>query len=188
RSVTRRSVDGGLTWEQVHHEPGGGLYEVPAGLPHAGRILTGATSAIAYSDDRAASFTASVVPDPGGNTAGAEDFVAFPPASDHPGRILAAGRWGVNVSDDGGATFRESALWQVLLYHGYGVAVVDLPGGGVGAVLGGEVNAQPLARAWSSADGGETWHPGGGGQPLAEGPPNLTWGVKAVLSLGGSSV
>src|SRR5690606_21565443 len=113
---TRRSVDGGQTWEVVHSTGGEAVYEIPARLPYAGRILTGATGAIAYSEDRGASFTPSVVPGQLGSYGGANDFVALPPGSDHPGRILAAGRWGVNVSDDGGATFRESGLWQAAYY------------------------------------------------------------------------
>jgi hypothetical protein len=128
------------------------------------------------------------VPGPDNNHADAGAFVALPEDSEHPGRILAAGRWGVNVSDDGGATFYASSLWQAGYYYGYGVATVRQPGGEPsGVVAGGEVNAQPHARVWSSADEGETWGPGDG-QHLPEGPPNGAWGVKAVLALGGSSV
>jgi photosystem II stability/assembly factor-like uncharacterized protein len=196
--TVRRSTDGGQTWPTVFEEQGGeALYEVPAGYPFAGRILAGATGAVAYSDDRAASFTASVVPAPGGNRGGADDFVALPPGSQHPGRILAAGRWGVNISDDGGATFRESALWRVLYYVGEAIGAVDAAGGigsagdagsGATGVLGGRVSGQADARAWTSADGGQTWGPGDG-QPLLEGPPHVTSGsVVAVLALGGSSV
>jgi photosystem II stability/assembly factor-like uncharacterized protein len=183
--TTKRSTDGGRTWARVHDEGDAALYEIPAGLPYAGRILVDALFGIAYSDDRGASFTPSVVPDPDGNTASAEDFAALPVASAHPGRILAAGRWGVNVSDDGGQTFRESALWQVLYYNGEAIGVVKEPGGGV-AVLGGRVSAQADARAWTSADGGETWGPGDG-QHLLEGPPN-DGGAVAVFALGGASV
>jgi hypothetical protein len=189
---TLRSTDGGATWVQVHDRgSNSALYEVPAGYPYAGRIFTGASdglaASIAYSDDRAGSFTPSVVPGPGGNHGSAEDFVALPPGSSHPGRILAAGRWGMNVSDDGGATFRESALWQVLYYVGEAVDVVEPDTGGVVGVMGGYVSGQADARAWSSTDGGETWLPDGGGQHLLEGPPNNGSPV-AVLAVGASSV
>src|SRR5690606_33415015 len=110
---TARSVDGGQTWAQVHNRGWKGLYEVPAGLPHAGRILVGTNNglanAVAYSDDRAATFTPSDMPsNDGDNAGGANDFVALPEGSAHAGRILAAGDWGVNISDNGGATFRKS--------------------------------------------------------------------------------
>src|SRR5690606_18437824 len=66
---TGRSVDGGHTWEQVHNRGRDGLYEIPAGLPHAGRILVSASDgfarAVAYSDDRGATFTEGVMPDDG---------------------------------------------------------------------------------------------------------------------------
>jgi photosystem II stability/assembly factor-like uncharacterized protein len=198
----KRSTDGGLTWTTVYLASLDALYEVPPGYPYAGRILTGEYDAIAYSDDRAASFTDAVVPGAPGTYGGADDFVALPPGSSHPGRILAAGRWGVNVSDDGGATFRESALWQVLYYVGEAVGVVEQPGpaqrapgvghvnvvegaGGVTPLMAGRVNAQADARAWTSTDGGETWGPGDG-MHLAEGPPNAGT-AKALLALGGSS-
>jgi photosystem II stability/assembly factor-like uncharacterized protein len=183
--TTKRSTDGGRTWERVHDEGDAALFEVPAGLPYAGRILVDALFGIAYSDDRGASFVPSVVPAPDGNYASAGDFAALPLDSAYPGRILAAGRWGVNVSDDGGATFRQSGLWQVLVYNGEAITVVEEPGGSVG-VLGGRVSAQADARAWMSTDGGETWEPGDG-QHLLEGPPN-DGGAVAVLPLGGPSV
>src|SRR5690606_40384960 len=90
---TRRSLDGGYTWEEVYDGAGDeGLYEVPGGHPFAGRVLTGASEDVAYSTDRAASFTRAVVPGQGGGeVAGAADFVSLPPGSSHPGRILAAG-------------------------------------------------------------------------------------------------
>jgi len=204
--ATRRSVDGGRTWETVYHRGGGGLFEFPAGYPYAGRILTGASDgfarAVAYSDDRGGSFTEGVMPDDGqGNYADARDFAVLPPGSSDPGRILAAGMAGVSVSDDGGATFRKSGLWQYLYYIGEAIDAVEHPGPaspsepaqergtiGVDAVMGGDINAQPLARAWVSTDAGETWGPDGGGHRLPEGPPNGGGGVEAVLSLGGSSV
>src|SRR5690606_3819938 len=128
--------------------------------------------------DRAASFTASVVPSPDGNTAGADAFAAFPPGSAYPGRVLAAGRWGVNVSDDGGQTFREGGLWEVLLYNGEAVGVVERPGGGHRAVLGGRQSGLPGRRAWVSDDGGESWGPGGG-VALPGGPPEGVGGAAA---------
>jgi photosystem II stability/assembly factor-like uncharacterized protein len=183
---TYRSTDGGGTWAQVYGRGRYGLYEVPAGYPFTGRVLTGDYDAIAYSTDRAASFTAAVVPAIGVNPSGADGFAAFPPGSAHPGRVLAAGRWGVTVSDDGGATFRESALWGSE-YYGEAIAVVERPGGGVAAVMAGYLSAQPDYRVWRSDDDGETWAPEGGHR-LPEGPPfGVGGGAKAVLPLGGSS-
>jgi hypothetical protein len=182
---TERSTDGGETWAVVAEMGEEGLYEVPAGCPYAGRILLGAAESIAYSDDRGASFTPSVVPAPDNNRGGADDFVSLPPGSSRPGRVLAAGRWGVNVSDDGGATFRESGLWEAAYYVGEAVGLVEGPGGGVRALMAGRVSGEPDARVWTSDDGGETWLPEGGHR-LPEGPPQgPSAGVAAVLPLGG---
>src|SRR5690606_31519289 len=78
---THRSVDGGRTWAEVDNRGGGGLFEIQRGLPHAGRILTSAEDgfarAIAYSDDRGATFVEGVVPGPGGAYARAEEFAGF---------------------------------------------------------------------------------------------------------------
>jgi hypothetical protein len=202
RAYTYRSTDGGRTWAQVHDRGGDALYEVPPGYPYAGRILTSGSSAlpdaVAYSDDRGATFADGHMPGSAGAYADARDFVALPPGSLHPGRILAAGRWGVNISDDGGATFRESALWQAVYYIGEAIAAVGPATGGTGravlgegkeavvGVMGGRVSAQADARAWSSADGGETWGPGEG-QHLVEGTPN-DGGVVAVLPVGALGV
>src|SRR5690606_37554212 len=166
-----------------------GLYEVPGGHPFAGRVLTGASQDIAYSADRAASFTQAIVPGQGGNeVAGAADFVSLPPGSTHPGRILATGRRGVTVSDDGGETFSESGLYRFLYYVGEAVGVVERPGGGYAAVMAGRINAHAYDRVWVSEDGGETWGPDSAGVPLPEGPPDgVGGGVHGVLALGGPS-
>src|SRR5690606_2914646 len=141
--ATHRSLDGGRTWEEVYDEGDHGLYEVPEGYPFAGRVLTGASQDIAYSADRAASFTQAIVPGQGGNeVAGAADFVSLPPGSSHPGRILAAGQWGVTVSDDGGETFRESGLYRFFYYVGEAVGVVERPGGGYATVMAGRISGQ----------------------------------------------
>ena len=182
RGRTERSTDGGRTWAVVHDSGENGLYEVPAGYPYAGRILSGAGEAIGYSTDRGASFTASVVPAPDNNRGGADDLVALPPNSSNPGRILAA----VNVSDNGGESFRESGLWQVLVYVGEAVGLVGGPGG-VRAVMAGRISGEVDARVWTSSDGGEAWEPEGG-HALPEGPPiGPGGGAEAVLPLGGPS-
>ncbi|HLT48541.1 MAG TPA: sialidase family protein, partial [Rubricoccaceae bacterium] len=170
---TYRSLDGGYTWEEVYDGAGDhGLYEVPEGYPFAGRVLSGASQEIAYSADRAASFTQAVVPGQGGaEVAGAADFVSLPPGSSHPGRILAAGRWGVTVSDDGGATFQEGGLYRFLYYNGERLGVVERPGGGYRVIAGGWINMQPYERVWVSEDGGATWGPDSAGIRLPEGPP-----------------
>jgi hypothetical protein len=184
---TRRSTDGGAMWAEVYDEGWLGLYEVPAGLPYAGRVLLGDPQDVAYSDDRAASFVPAVMPLSGGGASGASDFAALPQGASNPGRILAAADYGAALSDDGGATFRESGLW-VAGHRGERVGVVggDAGEGGHRAVLAGLVNGQPDYRAWTSDDG-ETWLPEGGVR-LPEGPPfGVGGGAKAVLPLGGSS-
>src|SRR5690606_16871226 len=181
---TYRSLDGGLTWEEVYDGAGDdGLYEVPAGHPFAGRVLTGASEDIAYSADRAASFTQAVVPGQGGgHLTGAADFVSLPPGSSHPGRILAAGKGGVTASDDGGQTFSESGLYRFLYYLGERLGVVERPGGGHRVIAGGWINMQAYERVWVSDDGGATWGPDSAGVPLPEGPPSgVGGGVKGVL-------
>ena len=193
RGVTWRSLDGGHIWTVVHNRGGEALLEIPAGLPHAGRILTGSSSGtpgsstIGYSDDRGATFTAASVPSPDGQTAGVEDFAAFPPGSPHAGRVLAAGRWGVTVSDDGGATWYESALWRAVYYRGWAAGTLSYPVSG--ALVGGMINALSDAQVWASADGGTTWDAGAGGMAgleLEEAPPNDGF-PEAVLPLGGAS-
>jgi hypothetical protein len=191
-SRTRRSTDGGLSWTEVYDAGWEGLYEVPAGLPRAGRVLTGDDQAIGYSDDRGATFTDAVVPPAGSGPSGAYDFVALPPGSAYAGRVVASGNYGASLSDDGGATFRESALWGITI-NGERLGVVDRPGdGGTGGdsyrvLMGGHVSAQADVRVWRSDDGGETWEPDGGIR-LPEGPPEgVGGGAKAVLSLGGPS-
>src|SRR5690606_25631405 len=149
--ATHRSLDGGRTWEEVYDEGDHGLYEVPAGHPFAGRVLSGASEDVAYSTDRAASFTQAVMPGQGSTeVAGAADFVSLPPGSLHPGRILAAGKWGVTVSDDGGQTFSESGLYRFLYYLGERIGVVEHPGGGHRIIAGGRINAQADLRVWVS--------------------------------------
>src|SRR5690606_4686390 len=187
---TRRSLDGGYTWEEVYDRAGDdGPAEVPPGHPFAGRVLTGASQEIAYSADRAASFTRSVGPGQGGaEVAGAADFVSLPPGSSHPGRLLAAGRWGVTVSDDGGETYVESGLYRFLYYNGEQLGVVERPGGGYRVIAGGWINMQPYERVWVSEDGGETWGPDSAGGRRLEGPPfGGGGGVKGVLPLGSPS-
>ncbi|MDX1419326.1 MAG: hypothetical protein R3181_05115 [Rubricoccaceae bacterium] len=187
-STTRRSLDGGFTWQQVDDLGDYGLYEVPLGSPWDGRVLTGALVGIAYSTDRGGSFTEAEVPGQGtGSWAGAHDFVALPPGSSAPGRVLAAGRWGVNLSDDGGERYRESGLWRAVYYVGERLGVVEQEGGDVRALLLGRISGQEGTRAWWSDDGGEAWGPEGG-MALPEGPPfGVGGGAKAVLSLGGAT-
>jgi photosystem II stability/assembly factor-like uncharacterized protein len=188
---TRRSTDAGRTWVVVYDEGDSGLYEVPAGLPHAGRLLTGDRRNVAYSDDRGATWTASVVATLGEQPSGGEDFVALPEDSSYPGRILTVGPYGASLSDDGGATFRPSALW-LAGHHGTALALAERPGavrgGGHNALMGGWVSLGPDHRAWVSEDEGETWGPGTGGVHLPEGPPEgIGFGQVAMASLGGPS-
>ncbi|MDX1418484.1 MAG: hypothetical protein R3181_00840 [Rubricoccaceae bacterium] len=113
---TKRSVDGGRSWEIVYGEGGGGLLELPAWHAHAGRVLTGDDDlGVGYSDDRGATWAEadlSYWP-----SAGAHDFAVLPPGSQYPGRVLAPGGWGV------------------LRYRGLGVALAEpaAEAGGAGA-------------------------------------------------------
>ena len=193
-SSVRRSLDGGQTFEIVYGEGWTALAEIPPGSPRAGRLLVGDQTHIAYSDDRGETWTPSTIPGGGTNeSTGADDFLVLPPGSSHPGRVLAAGRWGVTISDDGGQTFRESALYGTLQWVGGALAYIEATGD---IVLGGRRPGEGTARAWRSADGGETWQlfpdgtllPESGAQSdFVEGAEGLG-GLSAVMVLGRGTV
>jgi photosystem II stability/assembly factor-like uncharacterized protein len=181
-----RSLDGGLTWEEVYDEKAEELYEVPAGLPHAGRLLAAQWQGLfpAYSDDRGATWTPMVVPDDAGYPVGGEAFVALP-----TGRIVAGTFYGASLSDDGGATFRESGFW-LWGHDGEQITATERSGtGGSGSpavLMGGRVSAQAYARAWTSEDDGQTWGPGTAGHSLPE-ALTIEGGVEGMAPLGGAS-
>ncbi len=187
-----RSLDGGITWAMVHDEGYHGLYEVSPGYSHAGRLLTGDyggvpdSRAVAFSDDRGATWTLSAIPERGG----AEAFVAYPPGSAYAGRVLATGSWGAMLSDDGGASLRESDLWQFGRFEGHGLCLVERPAadgvaGGLRALAFGFDATEPVLRFWASDDGGETWADVGA---LVEGPPHGVGGSGVgLVALGGPS-
>lgn len=165
-SSTWRSLDGGATWAQVHDEGFEGLYEIPSGYARAGRLFSGDyggvpdSRAIAFSDDRGATWALAAIPE----RSGAEAFVTFPPGSPYAGRILTAGSWGMMFSDDGGASFRRSGLWEEGRYEGHGICLVERPddGGGLRALAFGFDATESELRFWASDDGGETWADVGG--------------------------
>ena len=173
RSSTYRTLDGGTTWTTVHGGnfgvPGGapepdGLHLIPAGHPHAGRILSGGT--ILYSDDRGATFTEATRSFPSDQGI-AHVFTTF--AS---GQVLMAGNWGVARSEDSGTSYVVTPVWGDYRFRGEGLATVATPGSvqsgspacGLadlslcdGAILVGTDALGPGARAWWTNDGGRSW-------------------------------
>ena len=172
-----RSIDGGRNWTQPSPHGDHVLYEIPAGLPHAGRLLAGGGAI--YSDDRGTTWSTERVvptlpplsffsvkaflafqqPDALPGAASGRD-VAAPP--DWPaGRIVAAGDGGgVVLSDDAGESYRTTPLYAFGRNANH-LALVRRPdthplgpGPRVLLTLTGEANAVSL---YASDDAGETW-------------------------------
>ena len=177
---TKRSVDGGRSWEIVYGEGGGGLLELPAWHAHAGRVLTGDDDlGVGYSDDRGATWAEadlSYWP-----SAGAHDFAVLPPGSQYPGRVLAPGGWGVLRYRGLGVALAEPAAEAGGAGAGGRDAGARVPDGGPAlplvAVVGGSEPSVSDATVWASDDGGLTWGAGrrpgggrGGARARAEGP------------------
>ena len=169
-----RSIDGGRNWTQPSPHGDHVLYEIPAGLPHAGRLLVG--NGPAFSDDRGATwseirFTGDEIP------FSIRAFLALPRTDALPGatsgrdpaappgwpigRIVGVGYGGLAVlSDDGGDTYRPANVLQ-FGYSTVAVALVRRPdthplGPGPRLLAGFRGDAQS-ARVWWSDDAGETW-------------------------------
>ena len=174
---TTRSVDGGVTWSEFDPIGGYALAEIPAGYPHAGRLLVGDYNA-GYSDDRGATWTAATYGTDQGGVSRTETFLLLPPEDRLPGaasgrdpapppgwpagRVLQAGYSGVIPSDDGGATYSTLTWGSGFGFHAYSLAVVRRPdthplGPGPRVLLTAVVSGEPYVSAWSSDDGGDTW-------------------------------
>jgi hypothetical protein len=173
---TRRSTDGGNTWSGLLADNTNyALYEIPAGLPHAGRLLAG--NFISLSDDRGATWRDSLYtlddlpfaahaflalprPDALPGAASGRDTAAPPgwPA----GRVVAVGYGAVAaLSDDGGDSWRASSNGTQFGINADDVALVRRPDThplGPGPRLlwigAGETTATSL---YVSDDAGETW-------------------------------
>ena len=102
-----RSVDGGRTFYGVEtpadlggssRVDGPGIDRLPAGAPHAHRLVAGDDLGLLYSDD-------------GGDTWAAADttppLLAFSIKALRSGRVIAGGFYGAVLSDDGGQTWRH---------------------------------------------------------------------------------
>ena len=172
-----RSTDGGATWVIVNAPVGpigsggpdtpDGFHVVPAGHPHAGRILAG--GAVIYSDDRGATWldaTSAQIP---GEFGYAHVFTTLP-----SGRVLMSGNWGVAATNDGGATYDLTPVWGEFQYQADGLTALATPGStqagapspscGLadgtlcdGAVAVGLDATAPDMRAWRTNDGGRSW-------------------------------
>ena len=168
------SVNGGRTWSFWTPDTGNfTLYEIPAGLPHAGRLLVGAEPA--FSDDRGATWSERRYP-PKRNFV-IQQFLALPRPADLPGarsgrdpaapagwpagRIVGVGDGGVGVySDDGGDSY-VSANLIALGRHAQFVTLVRRPDGhpmGPGPrLLATGYGEGAFSSVWASDDAGETW-------------------------------
>lgn len=161
-----RSVDGGQTFERLQSPVASGppdpipvigswgtLVRMPAGAPHAGRLIAGDMPSVVVSDD-------------GGDTWARPDEAPEAIVRDllvHPsGDVFAATQSGVLVSRDGGDTFGFALngafhdrfrAFRLLLLDGLGRA--GDPEAGRLAAYGTASSGEP--QAWTSDDRGETW-------------------------------
>ena len=157
---------------------GEALVEIPAGFPHAGRVLVG--RARGYSDDRGATWTAAQDVGPAAEARiGAYSLLPLPPAGRLPGstsgrdpaapatwpaaRVVAGGDGGVSLSDDSGETYHVTT-WGggELGFETFALAVVRRPdahplGPGPRLLMGVRISGIPDRMIWSSDDAGETW-------------------------------
>lgn len=172
--IIRRSTDGGQTWAAVNGCDSGfciggpdepdGFHVVPAGRPHAGRILAGGT--ILYSDDRGSTWHEATRSFPG-DQGFAHTFTTFP-----SGQVLMGGNWGMARSEDSGTSYVISPVWGDFRFQGNSVAAVATPGSvqsgapscGLtdvtlcdGAIALGIDAMGPSVRAWWTNDGGRSW-------------------------------
>ena len=168
-----RSTDGGHNWSRPTLDGDYTLYEIPAGLPHAGRLLVG--NGPAFSDDRGATWSPvrfdeeipfSIVgflalPRPGALPGAASGRDPAAPPGWPAGRIVGVGHGGVAVlSDDGGDTYRTANL-MALGRHAQFVALVRRPdthplGAGPRLLVTG-YGEGAFSSVWASDDAGETW-------------------------------
>lgn len=184
-----RSTNGGATWEGWRTEDGGiSVYEIPAGLPHGGRLLTG--NLIELSDDRGATWRGDLydidvlpfegygflaLPGPAGLPGAASGRDVAAPAGWPTGRVVAVGYGAVAaLSDTGGETWRAPANGIEAGRRSPAVVLVRRPDShplGPGPRLlrvgSGEATATSV---WASDDAGETWTQTGWLSEPSDGP------------------
>jgi len=173
---TRRSTDGSETWSGFLAENTDyALYEIPAGLPHAGRLLAG--NFISLSDDRGATWRDSLytldglpfaaygflaLPAPDGLPGAASSRDPAAPPGWPTGRVVAVGYNALAIlSDDGGESWRATANGIEPGRRSPAVVLVRRPdthplgpGPRLLRVGSGEATATSV---WVSDDAGETW-------------------------------
>src|SRR5690606_33886376 len=121
---TRRSLDGGRTWAQVHDFGRDGLARGPGA-----RLLT-TSEGVAYSDDRGAMWTEAQHP----GVHGTEALLTRPPAPGRPHPLVLSGGWdGVAASADSGRTFAPTPLWGLNSYPVEEMTAVATPGAPAGS-------------------------------------------------------
>ena len=178
-----RSTNGGLTWVRTCDSSVDGCVgpdtfpsfrELPAGHPHAGRVISGTRL---YSDDRGATWTQAGYTGPQADPPDIADVAVLP-----SGRLLAASDgWGLLSSDDGGASWTaHPTLYAPYRYATYAVTPFATPGSvqsgapscGLadtslceGAVAIGTDATDAYNRVWLTSDGGRTWRQG---EPLVQ--------------------
>ena len=140
------------------------MVEVPAGLPHAGRLLCGNRAGqdgagyVTFSDDRGDSWHEGS--GPAGTPSPEAVYLEVVRSGPRAGRVVAAGEWGIATSDDGGATWQPTALWQHFRYDGLGLATLSdaAPNGGdrLLASVNDPATSDPNGL-FVSDDGGDTW-------------------------------
>ena len=157
-----RSVDGGRTWTENRVELRfEDMVQVPAGLPHAGRIIGDhRPELVTYSDD--AGLTWDVSAERPDAIHGADiDRFAVVESGPRAGRVVGAGGWGLTYSDDGGRTWAPTPEYAHYQMRAGCVAALRgrAPGGGdrLLAVLNDIRIEDDSVRVAVSDDGGDTW-------------------------------
>ena len=172
--VTRRSTDGGVTWEEPVDLGDEALIEIPAGLPYAGRVVVGGRAG--YSDDRGATWTLTdygdaesdlnallPLPTPERLPGAASGLDPAAPPDWPTGRIVAAGNRGGTFSDDGGASYQRSDWFsETFGLSGQRLTLVRRPdahplGPGPRLIMAAAITGDPSKSMWTSDDAGESW-------------------------------
>ncbi len=199
RAYPNRSTDNGQTFQQMSFPNITsifGLYEIPAGLPHAGTLVGEAYGPFAVlSRDRGATWARATIPNSEPEDPGAASL-AVVLRGPRAGRIIGAGFWGLATSDDGGASYTPvTGLWEYFRFLGGAVGVLDgaAPDGGDRIVATIIDPPRPGRDAYVlvSDDGGDTWR-----ETFAlTGDPNATTadvvdfgGGRAVIAMDGGEV
>ena len=161
-----RSLDAGTSWTRLDPQPDPypdvkQWFEIPEGVPHAGRILGAARYSMAiYSDDRGASFQTAEQPQTAAPDAEVIRLTSVT-AGPNTGRILGGGLSGITMSDDGGHTWAQTQEWAYFAMDAACIGSLrgQAPGGGDRMVtLINDIRIQDDSlRISVSDDGGDTW-------------------------------